>query len=52
MTNSSLRGRFRISEENRAMATRITNDAIASGLVKPFDPEQGRKFARYLPYWA
>ena len=52
MTNSSLRERFRISEENRAMATRITNDAIASGLVKPFDPEQGRKFARYLPYWA
>lgn len=52
MTNSSLRERFRISEENRAMATRIINDAIASGLVKPFDPAQGRKFARYLPYWA
>ncbi len=52
MTNSSMRERFRISDENRAMATRIINDAIASNLVKPFDPEQGRKFARYLPYWA
>lgn len=52
MTNSSLRERFSISDENRAMATRIINDAIDSGLVKPFDPDQGRKFARYLPYWA
>lgn len=52
MTNSSLRARFSISDENLSMATRIIKDAMASNLVKPFDPDQGRKYARYVPFWA
>ena len=52
MTNSSLRERFSISDENLSMATRIIKDAMASNLVKPFDPDQGRKYARYVPFWA
>ncbi|WP_367874780.1 ATP-binding protein [Luteolibacter sp. Populi] len=52
MTNSSLRHRFSISDENRAMATRIINEAVAAKFVKPFDLDQGRRFAKYLPYWA
>lgn len=52
MTNSSLRARFGIAEQNSAVASRITREAIEDNFVKPFDPKQGRKYARYIPYWA
>lgn len=52
MTNSSLRARFGISEPNKAMASRVIADALKDGLIKPADPTQGRKYAKYLPHWA
>ena len=52
MTNSSLRLRLGIIEENASMISRIIRDAIHDGLVKPLDPNQARKSARYLPFWA
>ena len=52
MTNSSLRERFGIAEGNAAMASRIIREAMEDTLVKPHDPEQGRKYAKYLPFWA
>jgi ATP-dependent DNA helicase RecG len=52
MTNASLRDRFGIEEKNSAIASRIIRDAIEDGRVKPYDPEQGKKYAKYLPFWA
>jgi ATP-dependent DNA helicase RecG len=52
MTNSSLRERFGIEEKNSAIASRIIRDALEDGRVKPYDPEQGKKYAKYLPFWA
>lgn len=52
MTNSTLRARLGISEPNKAMASRIISDAIKDGRVKPEDPQQGRKYAKYIPFWA
>ena len=52
MTNASLRERFGIAPENSAMVTRVIKEAIAEKLVKPFDPDQGRRHAKYLPFWA
>jgi predicted HTH transcriptional regulator len=52
MTNSSLRERFGITEKNSSMASRIIKDAIEDGFVKPFDAQQGRKYAKYIPFWA
>jgi predicted HTH transcriptional regulator len=52
MTNSSLRARFGIEEKNSAIASRIIRDAIEDGLVKPFDLSQGKKYAKYQPFWA
>lgn len=52
MTNSTLRARLGISEPNKAMASRIIGDAIKDGLVKPEDLNQGRKYAKYIPFWA
>ena len=52
MTNSSLRIRFGIAEKNSAMASRIIREAMEDHLVKPYDPKQGKKYAKYLPFWA
>ena len=52
MTNSSLRERFGIDPHNSATASRIIKDAMEDGWIKPFDPQQGKKFAKYLPKWA
>jgi len=52
MTNSSLRARFGILEHNSAIASRITREAMEDGLIKSYDPDQGRKYAKYIPNWA
>lgn len=52
MTNSSLRERFGIEEHNSSTASRIIRETLEDGLIKPYDPSQGRKYARYLPWWA
>ena len=53
MTNTSLRKRFSISDENYSMASRIIADTIDAGLIKRHDPESAsRKHAKYIPFWA
>jgi predicted HTH transcriptional regulator len=52
MTNSTLCKRFGIAEKNSAMASRIIREAMEDNLVRPYDPEQGKKYAKYLPFWA
>lgn len=52
MTNQTVRERFDITDENYSMASRIIGDAINSGLIKDYDPEnKSRKYAKYVPYW-
>ena len=52
MTNSSLRERFGIQEKNSAIASRIIRDTIEDELIRPYDPNQGKKYAKYVPFWA
>jgi ATP-dependent DNA helicase RecG len=53
MTNTSLRQRFSISQQNYATASRIIADTLGAGLIKPFDPEnRSKKHAKYVPFWA
>jgi len=52
MTNSSLRERFGIEEHNSAIASRIIRETIEDDLIKPYDPDQGKKYAKYVPFWA
>jgi len=52
MTNSSLRERLGISEPNKSMASRIMADAVKDGRIKPEDESQGKKYAKYIPFWA
>jgi ATP-dependent DNA helicase RecG len=53
MTNTTLRERFRIDEDNYPVASRIIRDTVNSGLVKLEDPtSKSKKHARYVPFWA
>ncbi|MDP2887114.1 MAG: ATP-binding protein [Ignavibacteria bacterium] len=53
MSNQTLRGRFKISDKNYPIASRIIAETIKAGLIKPSDPESSsRKFATYVPFWA
>jgi len=52
MTNTTLRKRFGIDEKNSSMVSRIIKDTLEAGLIAPYDEEAGRKFMRYLPWWA
>lgn len=52
MTNASLRERFGIEEHNASTASRLIREALDARVIKPFDPEQGKRNARYLPFWA
>ena len=53
MTNSSLRRRFKISDENYPVASRIIGDTVRAELIKLRDPQsRSRKHASYVPFWA
>lgn len=53
MTNQSLRDRFKIEDQNAAIASRIIRDTLEDGMVKEDDPESNsRKYKKYLPFWA
>ncbi|MCA6369496.1 MAG: putative DNA binding domain-containing protein [Cytophagales bacterium] len=53
MTNTTLRERFKIADENAAMVSRMIKDTVDAKLIKEDDPENtSRKFVRYIPIWA
>jgi predicted HTH transcriptional regulator len=43
MTNSSLRKRFGILEQNSAMVSRLIADSVDAQLIKPFDPKSASR---------
>lgn len=52
MTNNSLRERFGIAPENKAMISRVIKLAVEAGVIKPYDENAGTKAMRYVPAWS
>ena len=52
ITNTTVRKRFGMDQRNSAKASRFLNEALAAGDIVPVNPNAGRKFMEYLPYWA
>jgi len=52
MTNTSLRKRFGIEDKNSAIASRIIKDTLDAEMVRAYDEEAGRKYMKYVPWWA
>ena len=52
ITNATVRKRFGIDRRNIAKASRLLREALDAGEIVPANPNAGRKFMGYLPYWA
>lgn len=52
MTNASLRERFAIEVHNSAVASRLIREAVEAGMIRAHDESAGRKFMKYVPFWA
>lgn len=52
MSNASLRERFSLADEDYQAVSAIISESIKAGRIAPADPAQGRRNARYVPYWA
>lgn len=51
MSNTTLRARFSLPDEEYQAASAVISDARKAGRIIPADPKQGKKNARYVPYW-
>ena len=52
LTNASLRERFGIKQNNKAVASRRIREAMDAGMIKPFDENASRRLMKYVPFWA
>jgi hypothetical protein len=52
MSNASLRARFSLPDEEYQAVSTVIAYARNAGRIVPADEEQGRRNARYIPYWA
>lgn len=50
--NESVRERFKIDKKNASQATRLINEAVSAGKIRPADPDAAYKLKSYVPYWA
>ena len=52
MTNTSLRERFALHQEDYQAISTLIAQTKRAGLIKPEDPKQGKRYGKYVPYWA
>ena len=52
LTNTSVRERFGIQQQNIAYASRLIKEAVEAGSIVPFDPGAAPKLMKYVPWWA
>lgn len=52
MTNASLRERFNLPSSGASQISRLIKNCIDDHLIRTADPDAGKRYVRYLPYWA
>lgn len=52
MTNTSLRERFGIEKKNSATVSRVIKDTLGAEGIKLYDEDTGRRYMKYVPWWA
>ncbi|KFI91555.1 putative transcriptional regulator [Bifidobacterium saguini DSM 23967] len=52
MTNTSLRERFALPQSGTSQISRLIKTCLDDHLLKIADPDAGKRYIRYLPYWA
>ncbi|MDA1014742.1 MAG: putative DNA binding domain-containing protein [Planctomycetota bacterium] len=51
MTNSSLRERLGVEKKNHSAVSRLIRDTVNRSQIRPFDPETGKRYMQYVPFW-
>jgi predicted HTH transcriptional regulator len=51
VTNTSIRERFGVEEQNRSTASRLLREATDAGVIVLRDPDAGPKLRQYMPWW-
>ncbi len=52
MTNTTVRQRFGIENQNAAIASRLLKEAVTARMIAPYDADVGPRSLRYVPWWA
>jgi predicted HTH transcriptional regulator len=52
MSNATLRERFSLAPEEYQAVSAVIAESIKLNRIAPADPDQGKRNARYVPYWA
>ena len=52
LTNASLRERFGVVQNNKAIVSRYIREAIDADMIRPFDDQAAPRLRKYVPYWA
>lgn len=52
LSNASLRERLGLGEGQHPQASAVIKAAIDAGRIKPLNEDQGKRNARYIPFWA
>jgi ATP-dependent DNA helicase RecG len=52
LTNTSLRERFGLDQNNSATASRLIKEAVEVGAIFPVDEDAAKKLMKYVPWWA
>lgn len=52
MSNATLRVRLGLDDDQHPQASLVIRAAIEAGRIKPLAADQGRRNARYVPFWA
>ena len=52
MTNATLRERFGIDDRNSAAASRFIKEALDAGVIRAYDKAAGKRYMKYIPFWA
>jgi predicted HTH transcriptional regulator len=51
MSNTSLRERFSLDQDEYQAVSAIISESVKRRRIVPADPDQGKRNARYVPYW-
>lgn len=52
MSNTTLRDRFSLTRDDYQAVSAVIAESIKRARIAPADPDQGKRNARYVPYWA
>lgn len=51
ISNKSIRDTFKLSSRDSSLVSKAVYNAVEAKKIKVYDPNAGRKFSKYIPFW-